>query len=313
VTQPATASALEGLAELAEVHGSIRRALIAWGERAPEELGSDLRRLSARLSLGAPISHALSTLTSCFGADAAVLKAVVRAHLSSGAAVPPLLRAMAARITFRAETERRMAAGLAGVKASARLVAALPVVCLALFPMERSPLSDPTGLVLVAVGLLLTAAGFVWMRRVVPTIRSLDDPIGDMVQLVAAALRAGCPSGQAFELGARCPLGASRRAVERAQRMARLGSRWSSALNLTGDPTLKDLALVVDRCSDGGTPLAPALDRWVATRRERAAVEMERAMRQAPVRMLLPLTLCVLPSFVLLGLGPFVRELVRSV
>jgi len=247
------------------------------------------------------------------GPEGDLLTAIVKLHLSTGTALPPLLRAIAERIGTRVETERRLAAGLAGVRASARLVAALPVVCVALLPLERSALSDPIGIALIGAGSAIGAVGFVWMRRTVPSLAVLDDPIGDMAQLIAAAVRAGTPIGAAFELAARGPLGHHRPYVERALRLARLGSRWHAALALTNHAPLEELASVVKRTSGMGTPLAPALDAWVGARRTIAAGELERSLKRAPVRMIPPLTLCVLPAFILLGLGPFVRDLVRIV
>lgn len=307
------ASALLSLADLAAVHGSVRAALTEWPERAPDDLRPTLERLSARLRLGAPISHALGSLRSTMGPEGDLLKAIVKLHLATGTALPPLLRAIAERIGTRVETERRLAAGLAGVRASARLVAALPVVCIALLPLERSALSDPIGIALIGAGSAMGAVGFVWMRRAVPNLAVLDDPIGDMAELVAAALRVGTPIGAAFELAARGPLGYHRPYVERALRLARLGSRWHAALALTNHAPLEELAGVVKRASGMGTPLAPALDVWVGARRTTAAGDLERSLKRAPVRMIPPLTLCVLPAFILLGLGPFVRDLVRIV
>lgn len=313
MTEEAVGSALLSLAELATAPGSLRQALTRWAGRAPEELRPALERLSARLRLGAPISHALAALRPVLGAQGDLLTAVVKLHLSTGAAVPPLLRAMAGRIDARIETRRRLAAGLAGMRASARLVAALPFACLALLPAERAALSDPVGSTLIGVGLAMGVAGFVWMARAVPGLSRLDDPIADMTELAAAALRAGTPPTAAFELAAHGPLGEHRPHVERALRLARLGSRWHAALILTNHAPLRELGRVMERSSGMGTPLAPALNDWVAARRATAAVEIERDLRRAPVRMIPPLTLCVLPAFILLGLGPFIRDLARIV
>lgn len=309
MTDPTIAGALSALADLATAHGSIRVALTRWPERAPDPLRPPLERLSARLGLGAPISNAVASLRPSLGPEGDLLTAVVKLHLSTGAAVPPLLRAIAERIETRVETERRLSAGLAGVRASARLISALPFACLALLPIERSTLTDPIGMVLIATGSAVGAIGFVWMRRSVPSLSRLDDPIGDMAELVSAALRAGTPMSAALELAARGPLGHHRPHVERALRLARLGSRWHAAFALTKHPPLQELARVLQRSSGTGVPVAPALENWVLTRRASIAAEMETALKRAPVRMIPPLTLCVLPAFILLGLGPFVRDL----
>jgi len=305
------AQAFRALADLAATEGSIRSALVAWPARSPAELCRPLERLSARLRLGAPLAHAVGTLAGPLGPEAEVLRGIVHLHLSSGAAVSPLLRAAADRLTARAEARARLAAGLAGVRASARLVASLPFVCLVLLPLDRSAVSDPIGVVLLACGTVLAVAGFIWMRRLSPGLAALDDPIAELAELAAAALKAGAPLMEAFELASLCPLGAERAHVERALRLGRLGGRWASALALTGHPPLEDLGRVVGSATSTGAPLAPALGEWARARRRVAEIDADRAIKRAPVRMVLPLTLCVLPAFVLVGLGPFLRGLAR--
>jgi Flp pilus assembly protein TadB len=174
-------------------------------------------------------------------------------------------------------------------------------------------MSDPLGVALLALGIGFAIAGFLWMERAVPTPDDLEDELADMIELVAAALESGSSLGVAFELAAAGPLGRERVHVERALRLARLGSRWHAALRLTGHPPLEELSQVIEPSRDFGTPLVPALRVWVQVRRCSAATKLDRAMKRAPVRMIPPLTLCVLPSFVLLGLGPFIRELARVV
>jgi hypothetical protein len=60
------------------------------------------------------------------------------------------------------------------------------------------------------------------------------------------------------------------------------------------------------RASDGGAPVAAAVARLAADARAAARERDRRAARQAGVRAVLPLGLCFLPAFVLLGVVPVV-------
>lgn len=309
MNQEAVADALDELAHLCTGEGSMRRALVAWPARAPLALRRPLERLSARLEIGAPMSSVLAELRKPLGLEADVLTAIVKLHLSTGADPVAPLSAQAARIRADEGLRRRAAAGVAGVRASARLVGALPIACLLLLPLDRSPVGDPTGLILVGAGLALCATGFVWIRRSVPSPTSRVDRVAAVCDLMAGAIRAGSPPAAGLEIAVRALSGRDRAAFERALRLMRLGARMTRALQLTGEGDLCDLARVLDRSLNAGTPLAPALEAHAEVRRERTAAGLERALRQAPVKMLPALALCVLPASMLIGLGPFVRDL----
>jgi hypothetical protein len=51
------------------------------------------------------------------------------------------------------------------------------------------------------------------------------------------------------------------------------------------------------------------LKSFSATRRAQRLRAFDAAMRRAPVWMVLPLSFCVLPAYVLLGLGPYLRSI----
>jgi Flp pilus assembly protein TadB len=54
-----------------------------------------------------------------------------------------------------------------------------------------------------------------------------------------------------------------------------------------------------------GIAVGPLLERLSAVTRQQRRQELDAAARQLPVRMAIPLVVCVLPSFVLLGVVPF--------
>ena len=53
-----------------------------------------------------------------------------------------------------------------------------------------------------------------------------------------------------------------------------------------------------------GIAVGPLLERLSAVTRQQRRQELDAAARQLPVRMAIPLVVCVLPSFVLLGVVP---------
>jgi tight adherence protein C len=93
-----------------------------------------------------------------------------------------------------------------------------------------------------------------------------------------------------------------------AGRLVRLGLRWSEALERSAVAGLARLGGVMRRAETLGAPLADQLEHLLEQDEEAASRMYEEAVRRAPVRMVLPLTLCVLPAFVLLSVGPFLGQ-----
>jgi hypothetical protein len=98
-------------------------------------------------------------------------------------------------------------------------------------------------------------------------------------------------------------------ALSRAARRAQLGCPWPEALRRSCDAGYTALAQVIERTDRHGLPAADALEAFAVLRRAERAQEFEKSIRRAPVLMVVPLVLCVLPAFVLLALGPFLRGL----
>ena len=92
----------------------------------------------------------------------------------------------------------------------------------------------------------------------------------------------------------------------------RLGVETAEALEaLTRTPAGEPLRLLVRPLTDSlryGSALGPALERAAAVARSERRRKAEAAARQVPLRLLFPLTLCVLPAFVLLTILPTVAQ-----
>lgn len=176
-------------------------------------------------------------------------------------------------------------------------------------------LPGPAGWVLAA---LLTAA--VWWvlgrgesraERRARAAAAADLP--HLVGLLAAVVRAGAsPDGALGTVCAALPGPAADRLAEVVARLA-LGAApglvWSS---LADDAVLAPLGRSLGRALETGAPVADEVDRLAAElgRRARAAVE-DRA-RAAGVRAAVPLGVCLLPGFLLLGIVPVVGALLTD-
>jgi Flp pilus assembly protein TadB len=144
-------------------------------------------------------------------------------------------------------------------------------------------------------------------RLVARNVRVADAGLPLVLDLAAAALRAGRPLPEALALAA--PAAAERAAVplQRVAGLLRLGAdprqAWRS---VTGDPALGPVVPVAIRSAGSGIKLAGAFERLAAElRAERAARAAERAQR-AGIFGMAPLAACFLPSFVCLGIVPVV-------
>lgn len=84
---------------------------------------------------------------------------------------------------------------------------------------------------------------------------------------------------------------------------------WSSLLD---DEAFGQVARVFMRAGVSGAPLGDALERLAADRREAARATSEAAAHRLGVRAVVPLGLCFLPAFVLVGVVPVVVGLARA-
>lgn len=135
-----------------------------------------------------------------------------------------------------------------------------------------------------------------------------------LVRLLGVALSSGAPPAAALEIvGEALPGPASDRLRPVATRL-RLGADpaagWAA---LATDPMLAPLGRALSRAEDGGLSVADAIARLAddLARRERA--EVERRARAVGVKAAVPLGLCLLPAFLLIGIVPLVGGLISTI
>ena len=177
-------------------------------------------------------------------------------------------------------------------------------------------LPGPPGAVAAA---LLAATTWVLIGRAEPRAvrRARDAARADLphlVLLLAAAVRSGGSAEVGLALASDALPGAA------AQRLAGLRSRLALGMDpvsvwaqLGSDPVLAPLGRSLARAYESGTPVADAVEHLAADLGRRARAEAEDRARAVGVRAAVPLGLCLLPSFLLLGIVPLVAGLLRTV
>ncbi|MET7639586.1 type II secretion system F family protein [Streptomyces sp. NPDC005438] len=126
------------------------------------------------------------------------------------------------------------------------------------------------------------AAGFGPVRAADAVGRSLDGPLADRLRRAAGELRLGGEPGVVWR---------------------RLGA----------SPVTRELAQCLERCQHSGSPGAEPLARLARESRARQTREATARARRAAVRITVPLGVCFLPAFLVLGIAPGVIALLGQV
>ncbi len=246
---------------------------------------------------GAPVADAIAHARVAWP-DAApawsVLAAAWAVADASGAPLATCLAALAAALRAEAQLHREAAAALAGPAASAKLVAALPVIALAFgallgFDTVGVLFGNPIGLGCLALGTALLWAGTRWSRRMVAR-AAASRPTGALeLDLLAVAVSSGTSLARAEGIVA----DALRTHVP------------EQAGSASAAPVLR----LAERA---GAPVGELLR--AEAHRRRGAAQATAAVRAAAlgVRLMIPLGCCVLPAFVLLGVAPLLISVVTG-
>lgn len=210
----------------------------------------------------------------------------------SGAPLGPALREQAAALRDLAEVHRDVEAALAGPVATTRIVATLPALGV-LFGMALGfdtlgTFGTPAGIGCLVAGGALAVVAWRWMRRLVLAARPPVAAPGLEGDLLVIALGGGGSPTQA------------RVAVERA------AARFEIPLDL--DRLDDTLALSVA----AGVPATELVRAEASEARRQARSQARIAANALSARLMLPLGLAILPSFVLVGVVPLVLAVVSS-
>lgn len=149
--------------------------------------------------------------------------------------------------------------------------------------------------------------------------RSVEDGLPEVVDLLAVAAASGANVRRAVEATANRHRGPASDALRKSLRAVAAGDRLSDALSaVVAQSTareaeaLRPLESVLVDSDHYGTPLAPSLQRLSDDLRIHRQRRAETRARRIPVRLLLPLVLCVLPAFALLTVVPLFAGIARD-
>lgn len=223
------------------------------------------------------------------------LAAAWQVATESGAPLAPSLRDFAEVFRQLGAMERERSLALAGPAATARLVLALPVVgvlfgTLLGFDTLRTLFATVPGWACIVVAGLLLGIAWWWTRALLRRARPRERTPGLLLELMAIGMEGGGSVQRASDV------------VDAATRRLRLDRAGEQGL----------VASVLDLAERAGVPAAELLRSEArAVRRTADAVGRRRASELA-VSLMLPLGLCVLPAFLIVGVVPLLITVISS-
>ncbi|MQW74282.1 type II secretion system protein [Nocardioides sp. dk4132] len=239
---------------------------------------------------------------------AAALVAVLAAGAAAALALP-------ARPTTRLTAPAPGTTSPAVVPADGWMLRWRPLWCLLAGVAAAVFVGGPAGLVAGAAGATATWVG---IGRTEPPARrrAREAVLADLphvVSLLGAALRSGTPPGAAVAaVCAALPGAAADRLAPVSARLAlgmEPGAVWQS---LADDPELAPLGRAMARAQATGTPVVRTVERLADELAASARSAVEDRARAVGVRAALPLGLCLLPAFVLVGIVPLVAGMLGT-
>jgi tight adherence protein B len=259
----------------------------AWGHVAASTNSLVARRVAAGVDLAAAATDTTGLRAEAWRGLAAAWSVATE----SGSPLAPALRDYALSLRELGEAQRDARAALAGPVATARLVMALPAVGvlfgLALgFDTLATLFGTPVGWVCLGVGggLLLLAGR--WNARLVRSARPASATPGLACELMAIAMAGGTSLDRA-----RAIVGAA---------LGRFGIE------------AEDVEPVLELSRAAGVPAAELLRSEARELRAAARSTAQERAAALSVRLMLPLGLCVLPAFLVLGVLPLLVAVVTA-
>jgi Flp pilus assembly protein TadB len=168
------------------------------------------------------------------------------------------------------------------------------------------------------VGIGAGVATWVWIGRSEPAAarrrrRAAERELPALVHLLATALESGCGVGDGLRLVCDALPGPAARLLGSVPARLALGVRpeaaWQSVLD---DPQLAPLGRAMVRAHRSGSSVTHEVVRLADELDRRTHTRVEEQARAVGVKAAVPLGLCLLPSFLLIGVVPLVVGLLRS-
>ena len=251
--------------------------------------------------------------------EAEALRAAGRLSRRTGAPLAAILDTVVdcERSRERARLAREVA--LAGPRASATMLRWLPIAGWALAGAIDARaafllVATPLGWLLLGVGGALWFAGTRWIARL--TARAAraggDEDAALPLALAEAALAAGLDIPTAIEAVGRALGGPLAEALPAVSARLRAGGGWERAWGRVAGAEAQIRDALGASWLAGSAPV-PRLRAAREAVVDRARADTERAAAELGVRVALPLSLCLLPSFVVVGIVPLLIAVGRGI
>ncbi len=244
------------------------------------------------VAVGDAIAEAVAGLDRLEGGAWRGLAAAWDVASLAGSPLAPSLRHYSRSLRDLAQTQREVRVALAGPIATARMVMALPAVGV-LFGMAigfntlATLFGTPIGWACLAVGSSLIAVAVRWNRSLIARARPGNASPGIGCDLMAIAVSGGCSLGRAREV------------VDEVATRCRL-------------PAMDGVDEVLELSRSAGVPAAELLHSEAEEQRRAATARAQEGAAALSVTLMLPLGLCILPAFMVLGVFPLLATVISS-
>ena len=218
------------------------------------------------------------------------LAAAWQVAIAVGAPLAESLRALSVALRDAQEAADDVRVALAEPAATAKLMGWLPLVAVLLgvalgFDTFGTLLGSPIGIACLVLGIALIFGAQRWNAALVKRARAGSGIPGLDAELLAIALSGGV-------------------SIDRARRLVR---------EATAAPTDAATDAVLDLSRSAGVPAVELLRASSALARHRARVDGRLRAARLSTRLLVPLGVCTLPAFLLLGVAPMLLSVMTSV
>lgn len=240
-----------------------------------------------------PLGRRLAELVNRYTPTASVARLQRRIDLAGAQATWPLERALAAR--------------------GAGLAVTVPIALLQV-AVGRSGLTVVAGGALVALGYV--AIDVVLARRASVRQRAIEARLPDVLDQITTCVEAGLGFDAALARLVRAEQHPLTDELGRVLQDVRLGVPRAAALDAliarTDNPDLRLLARAILQAERLGTPVSAVLRSQSDDLRHRRRTRAEELAMKLPVKMVVPLMVCILPALLLVLLGPAVQRLTAA-
>ncbi|MBC7517841.1 MAG: hypothetical protein H7248_03010 [Microbacteriaceae bacterium] len=283
----------------AGVNESVKARVTSSGSTASSSASALLVAIAEGARTGRPVAGLIvDSLNLVDDADAPAWRGLAAAwHVATAAGAPlaPTLRDFATSLRNLAQIQRDLRTALAAPAATARLVMGLPLVAILFgFALGFDPLAilfgTPLGGACLVVGVLLMLAARGWNRALLARAQPRAQTPGLVLELMAIAVSGGA-------------------SIERAT-MMRTEAMSQCGIGAEGSSRVLEEVLMLS--SRAGVPAAALLRSEAEEARRQARSDGELRAQNLTITLMLPLGLCVLPAFMLLGVAPLLISVVTS-